>query len=252
MLPVLESLQQILLGLVQDVLSVYQKMYEAQVVSYPRTEDKAITQEQFNEGLAVFPKPVVLSFGSPSPLSSSWNTAFQPGFAGILRTEDKAITQEQFNELLPLAPKIAAVVGVDPSLQPCAGARRAQERPRNHGISPGPAGTYPARRALRGQRTYCRSILQDINDVFEDCDEICIATDNDPSGEGTLLAGEIIPSCFDPESVHSALSRSTPVRSAKYARSACSTIKPLTVPVRAECASSSSRTSGGSRNVAAR
>lgn len=32
-----------------DVLSVYQKLYEAQIVSYPRTEDKAITQEQFNE-----------------------------------------------------------------------------------------------------------------------------------------------------------------------------------------------------------
>lgn len=33
----------------KEVLDTYQKMYEAQVVSYPRTEDKAITQEQFNE-----------------------------------------------------------------------------------------------------------------------------------------------------------------------------------------------------------
>lgn len=33
----------------KQVLSVYQKMYEAQVVSYPRTEDKKITPEQFNE-----------------------------------------------------------------------------------------------------------------------------------------------------------------------------------------------------------
>jgi DNA topoisomerase-3 len=33
----------------QLVLSTYQKMYEAQVVSYPRTEDKTITPEQFNE-----------------------------------------------------------------------------------------------------------------------------------------------------------------------------------------------------------
>lgn len=33
----------------KDVLAVYQKMYEAQVVSYPRTEDKYITPEQFNE-----------------------------------------------------------------------------------------------------------------------------------------------------------------------------------------------------------
>ncbi len=33
----------------KEVLDTYQKMYEAQVVSYPRTEDKAITLEQFNE-----------------------------------------------------------------------------------------------------------------------------------------------------------------------------------------------------------
>lgn len=31
----------------KDVLSVYQKMYESKVVSYPRTEDKYVTQEQF-------------------------------------------------------------------------------------------------------------------------------------------------------------------------------------------------------------
>lgn len=33
----------------QQVLKTYQAMYEAQVVSYPRTEDKTITTEQFNE-----------------------------------------------------------------------------------------------------------------------------------------------------------------------------------------------------------
>ena len=33
----------------KDVLAVYQKMYEDQVVSYPRTEDKCITPEQFDE-----------------------------------------------------------------------------------------------------------------------------------------------------------------------------------------------------------
>ena len=33
----------------KHVQSVYQKMYEAQIVSYPRTEDKTITPEQFNE-----------------------------------------------------------------------------------------------------------------------------------------------------------------------------------------------------------
>ena len=36
--------------------SVYQKMYEAQVVSYPRTEDKTITPEQFNELLPMVDK----------------------------------------------------------------------------------------------------------------------------------------------------------------------------------------------------
>ena len=33
----------------KTVLSIYQKMYEDQVVSYPRTEDKFISPEQFNE-----------------------------------------------------------------------------------------------------------------------------------------------------------------------------------------------------------
>lgn len=33
----------------KQVLETYQKMYEAQVVSYPRTEDKTITPEQFDE-----------------------------------------------------------------------------------------------------------------------------------------------------------------------------------------------------------
>ena len=32
-----------------DVLTVYQKMYEAQILSYPRTDDKVITPEQFDE-----------------------------------------------------------------------------------------------------------------------------------------------------------------------------------------------------------
>ncbi len=34
--------------------------------------------------------------------------------------------------------------------------------------------------------------LKHIKDVFSSCDEICIATDNDPTGEGDLLAWEII------------------------------------------------------------
>lgn len=39
-----------------EVLSVYQKMYEEQIVSYPRTEDKFISNEQFNEMLPLIDK----------------------------------------------------------------------------------------------------------------------------------------------------------------------------------------------------
>ena len=40
----------------KQVLDVYQKMYENHIVSYPRTEDKTITPEQFNEFLAIADK----------------------------------------------------------------------------------------------------------------------------------------------------------------------------------------------------
>lgn len=40
----------------KTVLDVYQKMYEARVVSYPRTEDKFITPEQFDEMLPYIDK----------------------------------------------------------------------------------------------------------------------------------------------------------------------------------------------------
>ena len=40
----------------KTVLATYQKMYEAKVVSYPRTEDKYITEEQFNELLPLAEK----------------------------------------------------------------------------------------------------------------------------------------------------------------------------------------------------
>lgn len=40
----------------KEIQSTYQKMYEAQVVSYPRTEDKVVTQEQFNELLPLVDK----------------------------------------------------------------------------------------------------------------------------------------------------------------------------------------------------
>lgn len=40
----------------KDVAAVYQKMYEAQIVSYPRTEDKVISPEQFNDLLPLVDK----------------------------------------------------------------------------------------------------------------------------------------------------------------------------------------------------
>ena len=40
----------------KTVLDVYQKMYEAQIVSYPRTEDKVISPEQFNDLLPLIDK----------------------------------------------------------------------------------------------------------------------------------------------------------------------------------------------------
>lgn len=40
----------------KTILSTYQKMYEAQIVSYPRTEDKVITPEQFDELLPLVDK----------------------------------------------------------------------------------------------------------------------------------------------------------------------------------------------------
>lgn len=40
----------------KEVLATYQKMYEAKIVSYPRTEDKVISVEQFNEMLPLVDK----------------------------------------------------------------------------------------------------------------------------------------------------------------------------------------------------
>lgn len=39
---------------------------------------------------------------------------------------------------------------------------------------------------------FARSTLKNIRNVLRQCDEICIATDDDPSGEGELLAWEIL------------------------------------------------------------
>lgn len=53
----------------QDVLSVYQKMYEAKIVSYPRTDDKFITPEQFNEMLPLVDKIASVVGVNPSMLT---------------------------------------------------------------------------------------------------------------------------------------------------------------------------------------
>lgn len=53
----------------KNVLSTYQKMYEKQVVSYPRTEDKFVTPEQFNELLPLADRIARVVGVSPSLLS---------------------------------------------------------------------------------------------------------------------------------------------------------------------------------------
>lgn len=53
----------------EDVLSVYQKMYERSIVSYPRTEDKHITEEQFNDMLPLVDKIAAVVNVDPSILT---------------------------------------------------------------------------------------------------------------------------------------------------------------------------------------
>ena len=53
----------------QMVLSTYQKMYEDQVVSYPRTEDKTITPEQFNQLLPHVDKIAAVVGADPALLT---------------------------------------------------------------------------------------------------------------------------------------------------------------------------------------
>ncbi|MCZ9635387.1 DNA topoisomerase, partial [Rhodococcus sp. BH5] len=53
----------------KKVLETYQKMYEAQVVSYPRTEDKFISIEQFNELLPLVDKIAAVVGVEPAALS---------------------------------------------------------------------------------------------------------------------------------------------------------------------------------------
>lgn len=53
----------------KDVLATYQKMYENQVVSYPRTEDKFVTPEQFNELLPLIDKIAVVVGVNPKLLT---------------------------------------------------------------------------------------------------------------------------------------------------------------------------------------
>lgn len=53
----------------KEVLDVYQRMYENQVVSYPRTEDKYMTEEQFNELLSYADKIAALVGVDPAMLT---------------------------------------------------------------------------------------------------------------------------------------------------------------------------------------
>lgn len=53
----------------KEVLEVYQKMYEQHVVSYPRTEDKHITEEQFNEMLPLVDRIASVVGVDPSMLT---------------------------------------------------------------------------------------------------------------------------------------------------------------------------------------
>lgn len=53
----------------KDVAAVYQKMYEAQVVSYPRTEDKKISPEQFNDLLPLVDKIAAVVGVNPALLT---------------------------------------------------------------------------------------------------------------------------------------------------------------------------------------
>jgi len=53
----------------KEVLATYQKMYEAQVVSYPRTEDNTVTPEQFNELLPLVDRIAALVGVDPQLLT---------------------------------------------------------------------------------------------------------------------------------------------------------------------------------------
>ena len=53
----------------KEVTEIYQKMYEAQIVSYPRTEDKTISPEQFNDMLPLVNKIATVVGVNPSILT---------------------------------------------------------------------------------------------------------------------------------------------------------------------------------------
>ena len=53
----------------KEVTEIYQKMYEAQIVSYPRTEDKTISPEQFNDMLPLVNKIAAVVGVNPSILT---------------------------------------------------------------------------------------------------------------------------------------------------------------------------------------
>ncbi|MBA1393962.1 type IA DNA topoisomerase, partial [Lactobacillus sp. XV13L] len=67
----------------KEVLNTYQKLYEDEYVSYPRTEDKKITIEQFNELL-----PLVNKIASVVNVSPNLLTHRQPRSKHIVKNAD--------------------------------------------------------------------------------------------------------------------------------------------------------------------
>ncbi|WCT06217.1 DNA topoisomerase [Rhodococcus qingshengii] len=91
----------------KDVLATYQRMYEAQVVSYPRTEDKFISLEQFNELLplvdtiaaVVGVDPAALSYRDPRKSHIKSGGAHGANRPGPNVPQSLADVAEKFGEL---------------------------------------------------------------------------------------------------------------------------------------------------------
>ena len=98
-----------------QVLACYQAMYEKQIVSYPRTEDKTITPEQFNELLPLVDKIAAVVGADPAKLNHRMQrkTHVKVGGAhganrpGTNVPESLAALREEFG---PIAPDIYMIL----------------------------------------------------------------------------------------------------------------------------------------------